>query len=164
MGMLERRSLRHLLLVGYGFRGLDCWRSLGDIMTSWLTRVRALLAAGYEVTRDGRVLSHSHNWRGYGSRELKQHLNSHGYPRVRLTIEGKRKSFMVHKLVAELYVGERPSSSHGVCHRDDVKTNNHADNLYWGTPADNARDRKKHGRCYMTKNASELSRKSHERR
>jgi len=49
----------------------------------------------YEVTADGRVFSIDSNWRGYGRREMCQHLNSHGYPCVRLTVDGVRRQFRV---------------------------------------------------------------------
>lgn len=69
-------------------------------------------APGYLVTRDGRVYSSGTNWRGYGVRELAQHPNSHGYMRVRCGVldrrrfpaEVVRRSFFVHKLVADAYL------------------------------------------------------------
>lgn len=100
---------------------------------------------GYDVTPDGRVFSLTSNWRGYGIREMKQDLNSHGYPRVRLTINGIRKSFLVHKLVAEKYLPDRPSNQHEIRHLDDNKKNNNYLNLAWGTRKDNAADRSKNG-------------------
>lgn len=100
---------------------------------------------GYDVTPDGRVFSLTSNWRGYGIREMKQDLNSDGYPRVRLTINGIRKSFLVHKLVAAKYLPERPSNQHEIRHLDDNKKNNNYLNLAWGTRKDNAADRSKNG-------------------
>lgn len=107
---------------------------------------------GYHVTKDGQVVSVSHNWRGYGARPLKQHPNSHGYLRVRLTIEGKRKSFFVHKLVTEIFHGPKPGKEYQVCHKDGARTNNSVDNLRWGTAKENAADRTKHGRCKAAEN------------
>ena len=100
---------------------------------------------GYEVTRDGRVISILHNWRGYGRRELNQFPNSNGYLRVHLTIRGQEKSYMVHKLVALYYLPPRPSLKHELRHLDGNKSNNHFLNLAWGTRKDNADDREKHG-------------------
>src|SRR5687767_4790960 len=100
-------------------------------LEQFLSEVKARLeAAGYTVLEDGRVWSHLHDWRGYGSREMKQDLNSHGYPRVRLTIDGKRKVFLVHRLVARVHLGPKPSPLHEVCHRDGDKAHNHVRNLY----------------------------------
>lgn len=101
---------------------------------------------GYEVLIDGRVFSLASNWRGKGKRLMVQHLNSHGYPRVRLTIDGKRKSFMVHSLVAGNFLPRCHANHYEICHIDGSKENNHASNLKWGTRKDNARDRERHGR------------------
>lgn len=102
--------------------------------------------AGYEVTDDGRVFSILHNWRGYGRRELAQHPNADGYPSVRLMVDGKRKRLTVHRLVAAAYLPERPSLSHQIRHLNGKCTDNHAENLAWGTAAENAADREAHGR------------------
>lgn len=101
---------------------------------------------GYRVTRDGRVISEISNWRGYGSRELRQVANSHGYMRVRLGVGEDRKSYLVHKLVATAFLPPRPSAEHEVRHLDGDRTNNAAENLAWGTRAQNASDRDSHGR------------------
>ena len=101
---------------------------------------------GYEVTADGRVFSISHNWRGYGQRELRQDLNDDGYPSVRLTMNGKRKRLAVHKLVALWHLPPRPSERHEVRHLDGNKMNSTSTNLQWGTRKDNADDRERHGR------------------
>lgn len=101
---------------------------------------------GYEVTADGRVYSVSHNWRGYGRRELRQDLNDDGYPSVRLTIDGKRTRYAVHVLVARHYLPERPSPQHEIRHIDGDKMNPAAYNLAWGTRQENADDRERHGR------------------
>jgi len=101
---------------------------------------------GYEVAEDGRVFSIASNWRGYGRRELSQSLNSYGYPSVRLTINGSRKRYAVHVLVAEQYLGPRPSPDHEVRHLDGGKMNSSADNLAWGTRKENSEDRERHGR------------------
>ena len=100
----------------------------------------------YEITDNGKVFSLSSNWRGYGKRELAQQLNSHGYPAVRLVINGQRKKFLVHKLVAERFLPERPSEHHEIRHLDGDKTNNSASNLAWGTRKENAADRELHGK------------------
>lgn len=100
---------------------------------------------GYEVTRDGKVISAGSNWRGYGNRELRQSLNSSGYPSVRLVIDGNRRRLPVHKLVALSYLPPRPSEFHEVRHLDGNRLNSSADNLAWGTRKENAADRDAHG-------------------
>lgn len=99
----------------------------------------------YEIMRDGRIFSLT-NWRGYGRRELVQGLNEDGYPSVRILIDGKRTRVAVHKLVAERHLGPRPTPAHEVRHLDGDKLHRHADNLAWGTRAENAADRERHGR------------------
>ncbi len=106
---------------------------------------QALMVAGYEVTRDGRIFSTS-NWRGYGRRELVQDLNEDGYPSVRVVLAGKRTRYAVHSLVAYAHLPARPSQRHEVRHIDGDKMNSGADNLAWGTPKENADDRERHGR------------------
>jgi len=102
--------------------------------------------AGYEVTKDGRVFSVGHNWRGYGRREMAQQPDDHGYPSVRLTVSGKRTRLAAHRLVAATYLPPRPSAAHEVRHLNGIKTDNRAANLTWGTRAENAADREAHGR------------------
>lgn len=103
---------------------------------------------GYRVTPNGKVYSTDHNWRGYGEREMRQHPNGCGYPSVRLTIDGRRKRWTVHGLVARCFLPPQPSPSHQIRHLDGDKSNNAADNLAWGTAAENAEDRARHGRTY----------------
>lgn len=113
---------------------------------------------GYGVTEDGRVISET-NWRGYGDRELRQHKNKDGYFFVRLNIEGKRRKLRVHTLVALAFHGERPSPQHQVRHLDGTRTNNHANNLRWGTISENAMDRQRHGTCRAAENGRASSKK-----
>lgn len=125
-------------------------------MTDWMKEIRERCekptrvvkiddAPYYCVTDEGVVYSISTNWRGYGVRKLVQDLNSHGYPRVRLTVNGKRRVFLVHKLVAAAFLPPRPSIKHEVRHLDGRKSNNRSSNLEWGTSKENAADRDKHG-------------------
>lgn len=102
---------------------------------------------GYRVGSDGSVWSDASNWRGYGQRELTQSENFHGYLRVRVTTStNTRRVALVHKLVAEAFLGPRPSVLHQIRHLDGNKLNNRAANLAWGTAKENARDRELHGR------------------
>lgn len=109
------------------------------------TNTQGKHTAGYFAMKDGRVFS-ALPWRGTVYREMRQHPNSHGYMRVRLTIGGKRVARLVHKLMADKYLPPRPSPAHEIRHLDGDRTNNRADNLQWGTRKDNADDRERHGR------------------
>lgn len=110
-----------------------------------LERAERATFHGYIVTSTGRVFSNDTNWRGYGSREMRQHTNPHGYLKVRLTINNKRKGFYTHKLVCNLFHGPKPTKSHEIRHLDGNRVNNNSCNLAWGTRSENAIDRQKHG-------------------
>lgn len=103
---------------------------------------------GYDATEGGSIVSTSSNWRGYGAREMRQHLSKDGYLRVRLTVDGRRKWHSVHRLVCRAFHGEQPSPNHEVRHIDGSRDNNRASNLAWGTKSENACDRVTHGTQY----------------
>lgn len=110
-----------------------------------MTALRSPHTPDYVITEDGRVFSRT-NWRGYGERELSQLPHKDGYLSVRLVIEGRRRRFLVHRLVAASYLPPRPSPVHEIRHLDGNKRNNAAWNLAWGTRKENADDREAHGR------------------
>jgi hypothetical protein len=101
---------------------------------------------GYVVSPSGDVISIASNWRGYGARKLAHQPNDDGYPSVRVIVDGKRKRFAVHILVAAVFLPPRPSPNHEIRHLDGNKENCHASNLMWGTRKENAEDRERHGR------------------
>lgn len=92
----------------------------------------------YSVSSDGRVAS-----RKFGKcRVLKGVPNSDGYPCVHLCGgSGERRTVSVHKLVAEAFLGPRPTPKHQANHIDGVRTNPRADNLEWVTNSGNQRHR-----------------------
>jgi DNA-binding XRE family transcriptional regulator len=57
--------------------------------------------------------------------------------------ETGQKTIYIHKLVAQLFIGERPDGF-VIRHLDGNKYNNHASNLAYGTPKQNYEDVKKH--------------------
>lgn len=57
------------------------------------------------------------------------------YPRVYLN----DRWYNVHQLVCHAFHGPRPPHRMA-CHENDIKTDNRAENLYWGTAQDNLRD------------------------
>lgn len=66
-------------------------------------------------------------------------LNPRGYFFVNLSKEGKVRVHKVHSLVALAFYGTRPEG-HQVRHLDSDKTNNHKDNLAYGTLYQNCMD------------------------
>ena len=109
---------------------------------------------GYAVTEDGRVWS----WHTYGPntridyssnpRLLRSSVSSsrRKYRAVELkAADGSKQTICVHVLVIEAFVGPRPPGLM-VRHLDGDTTNNRAQNLAYGTSADNYADMVKHGR------------------
>lgn len=66
--------------------------------------------------------------------------NTGGYMQVNLSGEGGVRSCRVHILVAEAFVGPRPTITYQVAHRDGNRANNRVENLRWATPLENAGD------------------------
>lgn len=100
---------------------------------------------GYGITTDGTVWSLHSNWRGYGPRPLVPSVGRSGYLKVRMTTEtGQRIGRPVHRLVAETFLGVAPRGAQ-VRHLNGNKVDNRASNLAWGTAAENADDRDRHG-------------------
>lgn len=68
-----------------------------------------------------------------------QQNKSNGRMYVPITIKRVQHSRMVHKLVAEAFLGSAPSPRHQVDHIDEDFTNNVLTNLQWLTPSENTR-------------------------
>lgn len=70
----------------------------------------------------------------------KQSVNSTGYYSVRVTLgsRDKKKSFRIHKAVAETFV-PNPENKPDVNHKDGNRLNNNAYNLEWSTEKENTR-------------------------
>lgn len=106
---------------------------------------------GYEVSNHGRVRSVDRTaicgdgvvrrWKG---RVLKQTPAKSGYLQVSLSCGPRLRTARVHVLVATAFHGPCPDGME--CrHLDGNPANNRADNLEWGTPGENLRDRIRHG-------------------
>ncbi len=67
------------------------------------------------------------------------------YMRVYLSGGGRQACWLVHRLVATVFIGPPPSPTHQAAHRDGNTYNNHFSNLYWATPSENAADKVRHG-------------------
>lgn len=107
--------------------------------------------AGYLITSDGKVIQppgilwHRSQWKA-----LKQVVSKEGiitptyygkYPIVYLQDRRRRAvECRIGHLVLEAFVGPKPEGT-GCLHRNDDPSDNRLENLYWGTPAENARDR-----------------------
>ena len=86
----------------------------------------------YTVSNKGRV----YNTRN--KKYLRLTPNKKGYIRVSIYLpDGRIKRMSVHVMVAETFIGEKPSSEYQVDHIDGDKANNNVDNLEWVTPSEN---------------------------
>lgn len=90
----------------------------------------------YYAHRGGEILT--------GLRPLKVEHSLQGYETVRMVVGGKPRRANVHGIICRAFNGPRPSPIHYVLHRDGSRTNNLAENLYWGTARMNAADRWAH--------------------
>ena len=103
----------------------------------------------YKIYRDGKVLDIQRNV------EVKPSLNKDGYLTVTLRLKsGKRKTFRVHRLVAEKFIknlGKLPE----VNHKNGVKIDNFYKNLEWVTHAGNIQHAWNMGLLKSTKSRSE---------
>jgi hypothetical protein len=94
----------------------------------------------YEASNYGRV------------RSLKRALpymlkqRHHRYMNVMISMYGKYRPHLVHRLVLMAFVGPPPQPDMHACHIDGDPTNNRLENLYWGTAKENAADMRRHGR------------------
>lgn len=68
-----------------------------------------------------------------------------GYQRYRLSREGKTKTVLVHRLMAQVFL-PNPLGLPVVRHLDDDRSNNTLGNLAWGTHAENTADAVRNGR------------------
>jgi hypothetical protein len=100
---------------------------------------RPIAGWSYDVSNLGRVRSVR------GAVLRCRDVTHNGYARVELYRGGRRHRFRVHVLVLEAFVGPRPSGMQAA-HIDGDPSNNHASNLRWCSPRDNAADRRRHGR------------------
>ena len=82
------------------------------------------IETNYSVREDGTV------WNLKTGRQVKGTLERNEYHSVQLTINGKRKSIMTHRLVAQVFC-ENPNNYNIVHHIDGDPHNNSASNLEW---------------------------------
>ena len=92
---------------------------------------------------------------GKNGNPLRPSINPRGYQIVNLIINGRRKGFSVHTLVARAFCDGYEEGKQ-VNHKDGNKTNNNVYNLEWVTPKENVR----HSFFVLEKNPTKSSRKA----
>lgn len=88
----------------------------------------------YEVSSNGDIRNSK------TGRILKQRQQKEGYMLIDLFFDKKNKTFRVHRMVAEVFLGAR---GHGweVDHKNKLRNDNRAENLRWLDKSDNSRNR-----------------------
>lgn len=85
----------------------------------------------YVINSDGTVMNIN------TGRYLKPEITSNGYARITLSAFGITKRYLLHRLVAELFVEGRTTEKNVVNHKDTNKLNNKSTNLEWVTHQEN---------------------------
>ncbi len=82
----------------------------------------------YHVSSFGRIRSYVNRFRTKRIKERALSVTSRGYLNVRLSIYGKTTNLLVHRVVANEFIGNIPKGFE-VNHKDGIKTNNNVVNL-----------------------------------
>lgn len=99
----------------------------------------------YQVSNIGRIKSLKRHIKTYNGGEYVRKekiksirkINTGGYSDVLLAKNGKNKTFVIHRLVAEAFI-PNPQNLPYINHKDEDKTNNCVENLEWCDPKYNA--------------------------
>lgn len=95
-----------------------------------LTSLKDLGYPNYSITYDGKVWSHQAN------KYLSQKMIGHGYPCVSVANSKGATSFLIHRILALLFI-PNPENKPTVNHIDGNKENNCITNLEWNTHKEN---------------------------
>jgi len=87
----------------------------------------------YEISNYGRIKSYCYD---HKNGRIVKLGNIKGFFNVSLRVEGKKKSYLVHKLTAEYFVDKTADDQDVVIHLDWNKQNNYYQNLQWVTKAE----------------------------
>lgn len=84
----------------------------------------------YQITKDGDI------WSKKSDRWLKPQVNGCGYVHIELNEKGNTKTFLIHRLVAIVFI-PNPNGLPEINHKDGNKENNNNWNLEWSTSSEN---------------------------
>lgn len=92
---------------------------------------------GYEVSNLGKIRSLNYNHTGK-VQVLKPSVSTDGYLQVGLCKDGKKKTCLVHRLIAFAFIpNDDPKNKTQINHLDENPRNNHVSNLEWVTTKQN---------------------------
>lgn len=102
----------------------------------------------YQVSNFGRIkrLHRDKKYRCGLFRILKQKIDQNGYCCIGLYKNKRRKDFLIHRLVLEVFIGKCPPKME-LYHNDGNPGNNFIENLRYDTHSNNMLDKTKHGRA-----------------
>jgi len=83
----------------------------------------------YTIYSDGKVYSNK------SKKFIKPHIEN-GYYRIGLYIDGKPKTYKLHRLIGECFI-EKPEGKNQINHKDCNKFNNDVSNLEWCNNSEN---------------------------
>lgn len=104
----------------------------------WLPVAGRFFGWPYEVSNLGRIKSLNTNVNGKYGQIRSTNINKYGYEAIGMSFNMQQVSTVVHKLVAEAFLGDRPHKA-DVNHMDGNKANNRLDNLEYVTRKENCR-------------------------
>ena len=84
----------------------------------------------YAVSNKGKILNVK------SGRQLKTNVNKNGYEYVQLSTNGKRRTYRIHRLVAQCFISNDDLKPY-INHIDGNKLNNDVTNLEWCTAKEN---------------------------
>lgn len=112
-----------------------------------------------EVYSDGRIKTLDHELTRKNGRIdnrkgkfIKPRLDKYGYHRVVFSHKGERKTYLVHRLVAEAFI-PNPKDKPTVNHINGIKADNRVENLEWATQSEQKRHSIKNHLCDKNINA-----------
>lgn len=85
----------------------------------------------YKISNHGQVFSVRKNI------ILNPKFAGHGYLRTTLSLDGVKKQFYIHRIVAVVFLGEPPKGKNEINHIDSNKENNYFENLEWSSRKEN---------------------------
>lgn len=97
---------------------------------------------GYCVDESGNVISVYWRFRGIEKKQITPTKDKYGYLKIRLQFpSGERRKFMMHRIVCRAFHGEPHEHQTQTRHLNGVKTDNRPENVRWGTPGENGKDK-----------------------
>jgi hypothetical protein len=104
------------------------------------------------ATRDGKLWT---NYRG-ALRERMCWADKLGYRYTQICRNGRNTRMRVCRVIADTFIEKPTGIKTEVCHRNDIKSDDRVENLYWGTHSQNGKDAYRNGCRKPTRKLSDL--------